>query len=146
MSRAAWLLAALLLAPAAGGAGWAALSLPDGSRPTAEVVDTPEARQRGLMFRDGLPDGRLMLFRYDADGVRRVWMKNCRFSIDVAWLDPGGRVLAVARSLPPCTHDPCPEYGPDTPSRYFVEGTAGWLDAHGVREGARIGLGEGAAP
>jgi uncharacterized membrane protein (UPF0127 family) len=143
----AWALA-LLLAP---GALWAAdslttLVLPDGSRATAEVMDTPETRARGLMYRDGLPEGRLMLFRYDADGTRRVWMKNCRFAIDVAWLDAGGTVLAVSRGLPPCTHDPCPEYGPDAPARHFVEGAAGWLDAHGVRAGRRIGLGRQAEP
>jgi uncharacterized membrane protein (UPF0127 family) len=102
------------------------------------VAATPEARQTGLMYRDGLSDGRLMWFRYDTDGVRRVWMKNCRFPIDVAWLDARGRVLAVARSLAPCTHDPCPEYGPDIPSRHFLEGAAGWLDAHGVAVGARL--------
>lgn len=141
-------MAILLLAPA--GAAWgselASLSLPDGVRLTAEVAATPETRHRGLMFRDRLPEGRLMWFRYAADGVRRVWMKNCRFPIDVAWLDAGGRVLAVARSLPPCTHDPCPEYGPDAVSRHFVEGAAGWLDAHGVAVGTRIGLGGAASP
>jgi uncharacterized membrane protein (UPF0127 family) len=144
---AAGLLLFALLAPLpAAGVDWRWLALPDGSRLKAEVKATPEERRQGLMFRPSLPPDRLMLFSYPADGTRRIWMKNCRFAIDVAWLDADGRVVGTARSLPPCPRMPCPEYGPDVPARHFVEGTEGWLEAHGVVEGTRIGLGEAAAP
>lgn len=130
----------LLPAPALA-AGWAWIDLPGGDRLLAEVMHTPDERHRGLMGRDALPDDRLMLFRYDADGVHRVWMKDCKFPIDVAWLAADGTVVAVAEGLPPCPRDPCPIYGPDTPTRHFVEGGAGWIKAGGVAEGATLGVG-----
>ena len=137
------LLAVLILALAApaGAAGWSRLTLPGGDEWYAEVMRAPDEKHRGLMGRESMPDDRLMLFHYDADGVHRVWMKGCRFPIDVAWLAADGTVVAVAEGLPPCRRDPCPQYGPDAPTRYFVEGNAGWLRARGVAVGARIGVG-----
>jgi uncharacterized membrane protein (UPF0127 family) len=143
----ALLLAGLLLPPAAARAErWMRVALPDGGEALAEVMVTPQERARGLMHRDALAPGRLMLLHYTEDGTRRIWMKHCRFPIDVAWLDARGRVLAVARDVPPCKQDPCPQYGPDIPSRDIVEGPAGWLDAHGVRVDGRIGLGDWVDP
>jgi len=135
------LLFVLLPATPAGAAGWMRLALPDGDAMQAEVMEAPAERARGLMFRDGLAPGRLMLFFYTEDGERRLWMKNCRFPIDVAWVTAAGDVVAVRRGLPPCTHDPCTQYGPGVPARHFIEGPAGWLKAHGVAVGGRIGLG-----
>jgi uncharacterized membrane protein (UPF0127 family) len=123
-------------------AGWMRLSLPDGGHMLAEVMEAPAERAQGLMFRDGLPPGRLMLFFYTEDAERRLWMKNCRFPIDVAWVAADGGVVAVRRGLPPCGQDPCPQYTPGVPARHFIEGPAGWLAAHGVAVGGRIGLGE----
>lgn len=135
-------LSMLLAAGPAAAAEWMRLSLPDGTEALAEVMLSPEERERGLMFRDALPESRLMLFHYRQDGIRRLWMKNCRFAIDAAWLNAEGRVLWVEEGLPPCKSDPCPVYGPDFPARYFVEGTAGWAAARQVRVGAVLGLGE----
>ncbi|MBI5137455.1 MAG: DUF192 domain-containing protein [Nitrospirae bacterium] len=131
----------LLWAAPAGAAEWMWLSLPGGRPVLAEVMRAPADRARGMMFRPGFPDDRLMLFLYEADGVRKIWMKNCRFSLDVAWLDPAGRVVATLESVPPCVGEPCPVYGPDTPARHFVEGTAGWLERFGVVEGDALRLG-----
>jgi uncharacterized membrane protein (UPF0127 family) len=122
-------------------AGEAWLTLPDGEALKAEVMISLEERQRGLTGRAALPEDRLMLFAYPEDGVHHVWMKGCKFPIDVAWLDAGGIVVAVAEGLPPCPCEPCPIYGEEISSRYFVEGVAGWLKDRGVAVGTRIRVG-----
>ena len=137
------LLLLCVLWPATGfAAQWMQLTLPDGAAAPTEVMLTPRERALGLMYRDALPAGQLMLFHYNEDGKRELWMKNCRFAIDAAWLDADGKVLAVMPDLPPCEKEPCPIYGPDVSARYMVEGTAGWADEYGVTVGAVIGLGE----
>jgi len=117
------------------------VTLPDSSRAVAEVMATEADRAVGLMHRKSLPPGRFLVFHYANDGQHLVWMKDCHFPIDVAWLGADGQVQALARDLPPCTEEPCPIYGPEFDTRHFVEGNAGWLDAHGVALGGFITLG-----
>lgn len=133
----------LLTAPAlpAAGAGEATLGLPNGDALPAEVMISDDERHRGLTGRESLPEDRLMLFAYPDDGVHHVWMKGCRFPIDVAWLDGSGMVVWVEESLPPCPREPCPIFGPEMASRSFVEGVAGWLNARGVAVGAHLEVG-----
>jgi uncharacterized membrane protein (UPF0127 family) len=135
------LLSVLALVLPAFGAGLSWLTLPGGEAVRAEVMVSAAERHHGLTGRASLPEDRLMLFAYPEDGVHHVWMKGCRFAIDVAWLDAAGTVLAVEENLPPCPRDPCPVYGPEIDSRYFVEGAAGWLEARGVAVGTRIRVG-----
>lgn len=117
------------------------IGLPDGERYLTEVMETPDERARGLMYRKQMADDRLMLFHYNRDGVYKLWMKNCLFPIDVAWTDRYGQVLAVETALPPCEREPCPVYGPDGVSRYFIEGPTGWLERGGVTPGDHLELG-----
>jgi len=122
-------------------AGEAWLTLPRGEALRAEVMISEDERHHGLTGRAALPEDRLMLFAYPEDGVHHVWMKGCKFPIDVAWLDAAGTVLAVEERLVPCPREPCPIYGEEISSRYFVEGVAGWLGDRGVAVGTRIQVG-----
>jgi len=115
----------------------------------AEVMVGPQERATGMMFRPHFPDDRLMLFMYQHDGRHQIWMKNCRFALDVAWLDAAGTVVSTATNLPPCKKAPCPIYGPSADTRHFIEGTVGWLSRYGVGKGSHIELGallEGSQP
>ncbi len=117
------------------------IGLPDGTTAPAEVMQRPSERAIGLMYRTHQPDGQLMLFRYKQSGEHRIWMKNCLFAIDVAWIDKHGKVMAVMTDVPPCAGDPCPVFGPRYPSRHFIEGASGWIDAHQVTPGAVLSMG-----
>jgi len=134
-------LLAILPAGRALAAGEAWLTLPHGEALKAEVMISEDERHQGLTGRASLSEDRLMLFAYPEDGVHHVWMKGCKFPIDVAWLDAGGIVVQVAEALPPCPREPCPIYGGEIGSRYFVEGNAGWLKDRGVAVGTRIQVG-----
>lgn len=97
-----------------------------------EVADTPYLVARGYMYRDVVPQGEGMVFLLGEYGVHPFWMKNCRVSLDIIWLDPDWRVVHIAESLPPCREDPCPSYNPMRRSLYVLEVAGG--------ESARLGL------
>lgn len=108
----------------------------------AEVASNPREQARGLMFRDRLAPDRCMIFIYPEDGYHSIWMKNCRISLDVAWITADGTVVETADNVPPCSPmkgDDCPSYGGTVPARHFVEFPAGTLKRLGLKKGDRIG-------
>jgi uncharacterized membrane protein (UPF0127 family) len=95
-----------------------------------------EDRAMGLMFRPSLPLDKGMLFLFEAPpDFHTIWMKNCRFPIDIVWLDEEKKVVHVADSVPPCSGDPCPLYQPLRKALYVVEMNAG----QARREKATVG-------
>lgn len=98
----------------------------------------------GLMFREALPPGTGMLFDFPAAWHHGFWMKNTLVSLDLLWVDPGGRVLNVAEGTRPLS---AAHHHPAGPVRRVLEVPAGWCRAHGVGAGARLGVvGEAAPP
>ena len=107
----------------------------DGTRVMVEIADTPEKRARGLMFRERLAPNEGMIFLFEEVGLNPLWMKNTLIPLDMLWLDPDGRVVSIAESVPRCRADPCPSYVPDAEAFYVVEVNAGFVRRHGVRVG-----------
>jgi len=66
----------------------------------AEIADTPESMERGLMFRDHLPDSQAMLFVFAAPQQVSFWMRNTSIPLDVAYLDRDGRILEIHQMFP----------------------------------------------
>lgn len=134
-------IAALLafLACAPSGAQWAMsradVIFADGTRVKVEIADTPDLRQRGLMFREHLAEGEGMLFIFEETGFYPFWMKNTLIPLDMIWLDVNRRVVSIAHSVPPCKADPCPNFSPTADSIYVVEVASGFAKRHKVREG-----------
>jgi uncharacterized membrane protein (UPF0127 family) len=118
-------LAAVFLAGAAGSPELAPLKLPSGKVLQVELMVKDEDRAMGVMFRPSLPEDRGLLFVFDAPDFHGFWMKNCRFPIDMVWLDADHRVVHVAESVPPCTKDPCPVYSPMRKASFVLEVNAG---------------------
>jgi uncharacterized membrane protein (UPF0127 family) len=101
------------------------LTLPSGTMLQVEVMVKDEDRSMGLMFRPSLPRDRGMLFIFERPDFHGIWMKNCRFPIDIVWLDEERRVVHVAEAVPPCKADPCPVYTPLRRAAFVVELNAG---------------------
>jgi uncharacterized protein len=127
------LAAALQAAPAV-----VPLRLPSGKVLQSEVMVKDEDRAMGLMFRPSLPPDHGMLFVFDATDFHTIWMKNCKFPIDIVWLDDDHRVVDIAPSVPPCKVDPCPVYRPMRRARYVVEMNAGQAQREKVARGAAL--------
>jgi uncharacterized membrane protein (UPF0127 family) len=101
------------------------LTLPSGKVLQVEVMASDEDREMGLMFRPSLPPDRGLLFVFERIDFHGFWMKNCRFPIDMVWLDEDRKVVHVAESVPPCKSEPCPVYQPLRRAAYVVELNAG---------------------
>ena len=112
------------------------LRLPSGKVLNSEVMVKDEDRAMGLMFRPSLPSDHGMLFVFDEPDFHTIWMKNCKFPIDIVWLDGDRRVVDVAPGVPPCKADPCPVYQPMRRASYVVEMNAGQAGREKVARGA----------
>ena len=112
------------------------LRLPSGRVLQSEVMVKDEDRAMGLMFRPSLPSDRGMLFVFGQPDFHGIWMKNCKFPIDIVWLDEARRVVDVAARVPPCKAEPCPVYQPMGRASYVVEMGAGQAGQEKVARGA----------
>jgi uncharacterized protein len=116
------------------------LNLPSGKVLKAEVMVKDEDRAMGLMFRPSLPEDRGMLFVFEQLDFHGIWMKNCKFPIDILWLDEEKKVVHVAESVPPCKTETCPVYQPLRRAAYVVEINAGQARREKAVVGSTIGF------
>lgn len=112
--------------------------LPSGKVLRSEVMVKDEDRARGLMYRDSLAADRGMLFVFDEVNHHTIWMKNCRFPIDIVWLDAKRKVVDVKEGAPPCLSEPCATYAPRRPAAYVLEINAGQARRERVKVGSRL--------
>jgi hypothetical protein len=105
----------------------------------AEIARSVEERARGLMFRAALPSDACMVFLYDEDGQKSIWMKNCKIALDVLWVDAQGRIVELVEKAPPCpkgtADEDCPTYGGTVLSRHFIELAPGTIANLGLKVG-----------
>lgn len=66
-----------------------------------EVAATDIARAKGLSGRKKLAVDEGMLFVFDGEAERPMWMKNTLIPLDVIWLDAEGRVLFIVENAKP---------------------------------------------
>lgn len=123
------------------------LVAPDGAQLVVPVydADTPEERARGLMFRDALPRGTGMVFRFPLTSEGGFWMRNTLIPLSIAYAAPDGRLVAVL-DMEPCPADPCPTYEPGAAYLTALEVPQGWFREVGVDVGWRIELPDGLPP
>lgn len=90
------------------------------------VADTPSGWSRGLEgVRDlGSVDG--LLFAFPEPVEAEFFMRGALIPLDIAFIDPEGRVAAVS-AMPLCDADPCPTYRSPIPYRWVLETPAGAL-------------------
>ena len=101
-----------------------------------EVAADPAARERGLMFRRRLEEGRGMLFVFEEEQEQSFWMKNTLIPLDMIFVSAEGRVVTVISRAEPLSLSP--RIG--GPCRYVLEVPGGWAEARGVKRGDRVRL------
>lgn len=102
------------------------------------VADTESSRRQGLSGRAGLEPDEGMLFVFPEDGIHGFWMKDMRFSIDILWLSASGSIVYMAQNISPDTYPQ--NFSPDTPARYVLELSAGYVEEHAVSIGDIVRL------
>ena len=102
---------------------------------TAEIADTEELRQRGLMFRHFLPEDKAMLFDYQNPRPVAMWMKNTNISLDMLFIREDGTIAAIAENTVPQSLD---TISVQEPVRGVLEMAAGTVKRLGLRPNDRV--------
>jgi hypothetical protein len=110
-----------------------------------QIADTKPLQTRGLMFQDKLPYDQGMLFIFEGEGVRSMWMLNMQFALDVIWLDADGKVVHIEKDAQPCksaleTMACTFTNGDGKPAKYVLEVTSGFVDMFGITENSKLEL------
>lgn len=108
---------------------------PDGHAVSVEIAADDATREQGLMYRDSLPPDTGMIFLFPASGDYPFWMKNTLIPLDMIWLDDQKKIVHIAREVPPCKADPCPNYPPNAIARAVLEVAGGVASRHGLQNG-----------
>lgn len=106
------------------------------------ALDTA-SRTRGLSGRESIPMDGGMLFVFPDAQVRSFWMIECVVPIDVVFLGPGGRIVAMHRmQVEPADTPPgkLRRYSSRYPAQFALEFAGGTLDRLDLREGEKIDL------
>ncbi|MBV8376015.1 MAG: DUF192 domain-containing protein [Verrucomicrobia bacterium] len=102
---------------------------------TAEIADTPQAAENGLMFRDSLPENRGMLFIFEQPRKAEFWMRNTRIPLSIAYIDSTGRILEI-KSMNPMDETVVPSTSDEV--AYALEVNQGWFARHAIAPGAKV--------
>ena len=103
---------------------------------TAEVVSAPQQVYLGLSRRQGLPEGRGMLFLLDQTGLHSFCMRDMLFSIDIIWI-ADGKVAGIDSRLSPTDQG---TFTPPVPVRLVLEVPGGFAERHGIKAGDQVML------
>jgi uncharacterized membrane protein (UPF0127 family) len=113
--------------------------LPSGAEFRIELAISDEERRLGYMYREHVGPREGMLFLFDRSGRHDFWMKNCKVSLDIIWMDANFRIVQIARDQQPCPEDgPCPQLTPLQPSSYVLELAGGMALEEGLQAGERV--------
>lgn len=107
---------------------------------SVEIAETPEQTTAGLMQRDSMPPDEGMLFLFTEPRTTGFWMFRTRIPLDIAFLDPDGRIVEI-RQMEPCpSPNPqfCEQYAPAVPYMAALEVNRGFFDERGVGIGDRV--------
>ena len=97
----------------------------------AEVARTTAEKERGLMYREAVPDGTGMIFLFPEEDIQSLWMSNTLVSLDVAFLDASLRVVDIQQMEAETTN----VHSSARRAMFALEVPKGWMAAHGVRVG-----------
>jgi uncharacterized membrane protein (UPF0127 family) len=108
----------------------------NGTAFSAEVVDTPITREKGLSDRDQLDQHTVMLFVFQRSENQCFWMRDMKFPIDIVWLDSNKKVSAIERNVSPATYPQnfCHD------SQYVIELNAGVAEQINLKIGDHADL------
>ena len=105
---------------------------------TVELAFKSMTRQRGLMFREHLPDDAGMLFIFDRSKVQSFYMKNCLIDLDIVYIEANGRIAKIATMPAPTPGARLEYYSSDIPVKFALELPAGAAQMLGLQPGQTI--------
>ena len=99
------------------------------------LAQTSRQQARGLMHVRSLPRFSGMLFVYEEDGVRSMWMKNTLIPLDMLFIRADGSVATIARRTEPHS---LASIASGEPVRYVLELNGGLTEELGIDRDSRV--------
>ncbi|HOT58159.1 MAG TPA: DUF192 domain-containing protein [Spirochaetia bacterium] len=108
----------------------------NGIKLTVELAVTEAQKEKGLMFRNSVPDGTGMLFVYYEDRPLTFWMKNTKVPLSIAFIASDGTIVDIV-DMQPYSLAPVPS---SRSVRYALEVSQGWFAKHTIKPGDKVDL------
>lgn len=108
----------------------------NGIKLTVELAVTEAQKEKGLMFRERVPDGTGMLFVYYEDRPLKFWMKNTKVPLSIAFIASDGTIIDILDMQPYSLA----EVSSSRSVRYALEVPQGWFSKHGIKTGDMVDL------
>ena len=102
---------------------------------TVEIADEPEEIRTGLMNRESLAEDAGMLFDFGQPREAGMWMKNTLIPLDMLFMDPSGKVIAIARNAVPGS---LRTISPGVPVKAVLELNGGQAAELGIEPGDEV--------
>ncbi len=100
----------------------------------AQVAQTSEQRQTGLMHLKEMPQHEGMLFIFEQPSQQCFWMKNTLLPLAIAFVADDGTIVNIDEMKPQTLDSHCST----RPVRYVLEMNTGWFGKKGIKAGARL--------
>ena len=102
---------------------------------SAQVAQTPEQRQTGLMFRQNMPLPEGMLFVFEQQATQCFWMRNTLIPLQTAFIADDGVIVNIVDMKP---LDETGRTCSDKPVRYVLEMNQNWFSKKGIKAGFKL--------
>jgi uncharacterized membrane protein (UPF0127 family) len=102
---------------------------------SVEMAETPEQRERGLMYRHELAADAGMLFDFQVAQRVAFWMKNTFIPLDMVFIGADGRIVRIAERTVPKS---LMANASGAPVRAVLEVNGGTTSRLGIRPGDRV--------
>jgi len=100
----------------------------------AQVAQSPQERQIGLMHRKEMPAHEGMLFVFEQPATQCFWMKNTLLPLTAAFVADDGTIVNLADMKPQTLDSHCSAQ----PVRYVLEMNQGWFAKRSIKAGAKL--------
>lgn len=100
----------------------------------AQLAQTPQQHQIGLMNRKDMPQQEGMLFVFEQAATQCFWMKNTLMPLTAAFVASDGTIVNLADMKPQTENSHCSE----KPVRYVLEMNQGWFAKNGLKAGTKL--------
>ncbi|HEY0223083.1 MAG TPA: DUF192 domain-containing protein [Pseudolabrys sp.] len=102
---------------------------------SVEVVDNDADREKGLMYRKELPEGKGMLFDFKTEQDVSFWMQNTYIPLDMLFIKADGTILRIVENAEPLSTRLIPSGGRVLGVLEVIGGTA---RKFGIAPGDRV--------
>jgi uncharacterized membrane protein (UPF0127 family) len=109
------------------------ITVPNGNKIYAEIADTAELRQKGLMHRQILNENEGMLFVFEKEQPLTFWMKNTFIPLDIIFLDKNKEVINIYKNAKP--NQTKEIYSSIGKAKFVIEVNAFWTERNNIKIG-----------